>query len=630
MASSHGNFHGRPPFDSAVRPGQGAISVPSNKPNNPSSFQPHEFQSFTPHQRPFQSQINPSNLPPFDQTRQLNQPRIHQKRTYPTVQLQPQLQNTEIQQQRPILYHNEIQQQQRPNMYPNDIQQQRQSLYPNEIQQPGPNFHQSKIQQPLFSPVMSPYQMQPPADQSYNAPIQNPQMTNQDPNSISPSMMNLSLKSQNYSSVNILKGPTDLAAFDFPYQTIPLTSSKSENRSAICNPKFHQCTLNMVPQSSQLLSKCKLPFGVIVSPLRNLELNEHPVPIINTPQVVRCRRCRTYIHPWVLWVDQGTRWRCNVCFLSNDVPAFFDWNAEKNQPEDRYKRLELIHNVVEYIAPVEYLVRPPQPCIFYFIIDVSYAAVLSGMVQSAAKAIATILPLLPNLDGRTQIGFLCFDSSLHFFNLNPNNSSPQELVVSDLEDPFLPIPADLLVSIIESKDMIESLLNSLPDMFKFTQNSQNCLGKALLTAQKLMSPLGGKVLVLLNSLPNLDDGSLTIREDPSSLGTPKESALLKPAILFYKNLAVSCSPVHLSIDLFVFNTQYADIASLIGCAKYTGGSLYHFPSFSGSRAEDMDKLTAELRAVLTRPLGLEAVVRIRASRGLKLSPFHGNFFSSVN
>jgi protein transport protein SEC24 len=61
------------------------------------------------------------------------------------------------------------------------------------------------------------------------------------------------------------------------------------------------------------------------------------------------------------------------------------------------------------------------------------------------------------------------------------------LVVSDLEEVFLPRPAeDLLVNMSESREVIETLLQRLPEMFRSTQNTNNALGPALLAAQKLV------------------------------------------------------------------------------------------------------------------------------------------------
>ena len=43
-----------------------------------------------------------------------------------------------------------------------------------------------------------------------------------------------------------------------------------------------------------------------------------PVPVVNFGNcgVIRCRRCRTYMNPFVSWLDAGRRWRCNGSPLS--------------------------------------------------------------------------------------------------------------------------------------------------------------------------------------------------------------------------------------------------------------------------------------------------------------------------
>jgi hypothetical protein len=95
------------------------------------------------------------------------------------------------------------------------------------------------------------------------------------------------------------------------------------------------------------------------------------------------------------------------------------------------------------------------------------------------------------------------------------------LVVSDLEDMFLPIPCDLLVSLSESRPVIEKLLSSLPNMFKDTRESQNCLGRALQSAQKLIVCNHEHVFSLLSEfisylVPNWGESDCTT-ELPSQL-----------------------------------------------------------------------------------------------------------------
>lgn len=41
------------------------------------------------------------------------------------------------------------------------------------------------------------------------------------------------------------------------------------------------------------------------------------LPVIQSSVIVRCRSCRTYINPFVHFVDQR-RWKCNLCYRVND------------------------------------------------------------------------------------------------------------------------------------------------------------------------------------------------------------------------------------------------------------------------------------------------------------------------
>lgn len=74
-----------------------------------------------------------------------------------------------------------------------------------------------------------------------------------------------------------------------------------------------------------------------------------------------------------------------MCSMSNEVPQLFDWDQIRNQPGDRWARDELNHSVVEFVAPTEYMVRPPQPAVYVILIDVSHTAVQSGKPSRLVK-----------------------------------------------------------------------------------------------------------------------------------------------------------------------------------------------------------------------------------------------------
>eukprot|EP01051_Picozoa_sp_SAG22_P019567 SAG22_NODE_3657_length_1590_cov_1.606304_2_plen_197_part_00 len=119
---------------------------------------------------------------------------------------------------------------------------------------------------------------------------------------------------------------------------------------------------------------------------------------------------------------------------------------------------------VEFVAPAEYMVRPPQPPVYFFVIDVSYNAVTSGLLQSAVNSILRCLESLDgeHTGGRTKVGFLTFDSTLHFYNLKSTLSRPQMLVVSDVVQVFTPSNDGLLVDLADSAEVKGWPLTTLP------------------------------------------------------------------------------------------------------------------------------------------------------------------------
>ncbi|KAG0365139.1 COPII subunit, partial [Mortierella sp. AD032] len=407
---------------------------------------------------------------------------------------------------------------------------------------------------------------------------------------------------------------------------LPETSSITQSPFANCDPSYKRSTLNAIPATSQLLTKSRLPFGLVITPYRSVKEGDEPVPVVSDSIIARCRRCRTYINPFVKFVEGGQRWKCNMCYTLNEVPSSFDYDSQTQQPVDRWRRKELNHAVVEYIAPTEYMIRPPQPLVYMFVIDVSYPAIQCGMVATAATTILESLDRIPNDEGRTKVGIITVDSSIHFYNLQSPSGEPQMMVVSDLEEAFLPQPQDLLCNLSECRPVLEALLNRMSDMFKDTQNVGNALGPALNSAYKLVSPIGGKIMCLQASLPNLEAGALKMREDPKLLGTAKESSLLQSASSFYKSLAVECSKSQVCVDMFLFGSQYSDVATLSCLPRFTGGSTFFYPAFTAAKSEDALKFAHELAEFLSQRIALEAVMRVRASKGLRMSAFYGNFF----
>ncbi|XWS09704.1 hypothetical protein CRYUN_Cryun39dG0012100 [Craigia yunnanensis] len=416
------------------------------------------------------------------------------------------------------------------------------------------------------------------------------------------------------------------------YRTLPrpldgdvAPSSFVEMYPMNCDPRYLRLTTSAIPNSQSLVSRWHLPLGAVVCPLAEAPEGEE-VPVINfaSTSIIRCRRCRTYVNPYVTFTDAGRKWRCNICSILNDVPGEYFANLDATGRRiDLDQRPELIKGSVEFVAPTEYMVRPPMPPLYFFLIDVSISAVRSGMIEVVAQTIRSCLDELPGFP-RTQIGFITFDSTIHFYNMKSSLTQPQMMVVSDLDDIFVPLPDDLLVNLSESRNVVEAFLDSLPSMFQDNVNVESAFGPALKAAFMVMSQLGGKLLIFQNSLPSLGVGRLKLRGDDLRVyGTDKEHILRLPEDPFYKQMAADLTKYQIGVNVYAFSDKYTDIASLGTLAKYTGGQVYYYPSFqSGIHGE---KLRHELARDLTRETAWEAVMRVRCGKGIRFTSYHGNF-----
>ncbi|XP_074849558.1 protein transport protein Sec24B isoform X2 [Carettochelys insculpta] len=401
----------------------------------------------------------------------------------------------------------------------------------------------------------------------------------------------------------------------------PVPNLNSDLRKLNCSPDSFRCTLTNIPQTQALLNKAKLPLGLLLHPFRDLT----QLPVITSSTIVRCRSCRTYINPFVSFIDQR-RWKCNLCYRVNDVPEEFMYNPLTRSYGEPHKRPEVQNSTVEFIASSDYMLRPPQPAVYLFVLDVSHNAVESGYLTVVCQSLLENLEKMPG-DSRTRIGFITFDSTVQFYNLQEGLSQPQMLIVSDIDDVFLPTPDSLLVNLHESKELIKDLLTALPNMFTNTRETHSALGPALQAAFKLMSPTGGRVSVFQSQLPSLGAGLLHSREDPNQRSSTKVVQHLGPATDFYKKLALDCSGQQTAVDLFLLSSQYSDLASLACISKYSAGCIYYYPSFHHRHnPAQVEKLQKDLKRYLTRKIGFEAVMRIRCTKGLSIHTFHGNFF----
>ncbi|CDW57090.1 protein transport protein Sec24C [Trichuris trichiura] len=366
-----------------------------------------------------------------------------------------------------------------------------------------------------------------------------------------------------------------------------------------CNPKFVRATLYNAPISNDFLKQSALPFGLSITPMANLSAEERPLPVVNMGELgpVRCHRCKAYMCPFMTFFDGGRRFRCPFCSVSTEVPEqYFSHLDHTGRRIDAMERPELHLGSYEYVATKEYCKDGiwPQPPVFIFMLDVSYNAVRSGLVNKFCNNIKFLLHNLPTEHGKEsaiEVAFVTYDHSVHFYD-----ETPKMLVVNDVQEMFVPMGKNLFVRPSEAGAIIE-LTEKILTMFSENKVTEVVLGPALQAGIETLKAYGraGKLFVFHTSLPTLEaPGKLKSREDRKLLGTDKEK------VRRFQSM----------------------------CIRGMLEQLDWGPSFDiYAQAEvDGDRFLADLKHDLERPIIFDAIMRVRASQGLRPTDFFGNFY----
>ncbi|KAL6721448.1 COPII coat Sec23p-Sfb3p heterodimer component [Lecanora helva] len=429
-----------------------------------------------------------------------------------------------------------------------------------------------------------------------------------------------------------------------PPGAIPFVAVDQGNSS----PKFARLTLNTIPSSSDALSSTGLPLGLVLQPLAPLQAGETPVPVLDFGELgpPRCRRCRAYINPFMTFRSGGNKLVCNMCTFPNDVsPEYFAPTDPSGIRVDRAQRPELTTGTVEYLVPKEYWAKEPVGLRWLFVIDVTQDAVQKGFLAAFCAGILSALygedDDENNLEDEgtngenekkrplpqgSKVGFVTFDKTMHYFNCNERLDQAQMLVMSDVEEPFVPLGSDgLLVDPYKSKTIITALLRRLPDRFSQARNPEPVLLPTIESAVSALSSTGGKIICSLASLPTMGPGRLFLRDKNDLHGMETEKKLFQTEHPGFRKLAGKMVEGGVGIDFFIAAPagKYMDIATIGHLAAVSGGETFFYPNYIAPR--DSLRLEQEVKHTVIRETGYQALMKVRCSNGLQVSSYYGNF-----
>uniref|UniRef100_A0A674D365 SEC24 homolog C, COPII coat complex component n=1 Tax=Salmo trutta TaxID=8032 RepID=A0A674D365_SALTR len=356
------------------------------------------------------------------------------------------------------------------------------------------------------------------------------------------------------------------------------------------SPRFIRCTAYNMPCTADMAKQSQVPLAAVRH--THTHTHTHPLSPLTPPYIVdhgdggpiRCNRCKAYMCPYMQFIEGGRRFQCGFCSCVTEVPPhYFQHLDHTGKRVDCYDRPELSQGSYEFVATVDYCKnnKLPQPPSFIFFIDVSYNAVKSGMVNIVCQELKALLDYLPRenpeADSVVRVGFVTYNKVLHFYNVKSSLAQPQMMVVSDVSDMFLPLLDGFLVSVNDSRMVIESLLDQIPEMFADTRETETVFGPVIQAGLEALkaADCAGKLFVFHSTLPIAEaPGKLKNREDKKLVGTDKEKSLFQPQSGFYSNLSKECVAQGCCVDLFLFPNQYVDVATLGVVPVSTGVVLF--------------------------------------------------------
>lgn len=404
------------------------------------------------------------------------------------------------------------------------------------------------------------------------------------------------------------------------------------------SPRYIRCTSYNIPCTADMAKQSQVPLAAVIKPLATLPTDEAPPYLVDhgEPGPIRCNRCKAYMCPFMQFIEGGRRFQCCFCSCVTEVPPhYFQHLDHTGKRVDCYDRPELSLGSYEFLATVSYCKNNkfPNPPSFIFMIDVSYNAVKSGLVRLICEELKSLLDYLPregNMEeSAIRVGFVTYNKVLHFYNVKSSLAQPQMMVVSDVADMFVPLLDGFLVNVNESRTVIVSLLDQIPEMFADTRETETVFAPVIQAGMEALkaAECAGKLFIFHTSLPIAEaPGKLKNRDDRKLINTDKEKTLFQPQTSFYSNLAKDCVAHGCCVDLFLFPNQYLDVATLGVVPYQTGGTIYKYAYFQ--LETDQERFLNDLRKDVQKEVGFDAVMRVRTSTGIRATDFFGAFYMS--
>jgi hypothetical protein len=223
-----------------------------------------------------------------------------------------------------------------------------------------------------------------------------------------------------------------------------------------------------------------------------------------------------------------------------------------------------------------------------FVIEMSHAALRLGILEQVVPSLIETLSREQREGRLGKVAIIGMDSSLHFF------TKKDWQVMVDVDDPVVPFPRDVyFVDDVKELDSAKKMLHSASESSSGVRivrgsggahsagrssdhiplvmaHEGNCLGAALECCESLLEEEGGRVFVVMCSVPGFGVGSIapTIRKtrpgEEQAVKTPILTTAhhLGPRNPYFENLSKTLMGKSIVLEMFACTTAHVGLTAI--------------------------------------------------------------------
>lgn len=257
-----------------------------------------------------------------------------------------------------------------------------------------------------------------------------------------------------------------------------------------------------------------------------------------------------------------------------------------------------------------------------FAIDTSRASIGSGSFSAAVEAIKAFACNEDALKCYGKVGVMTYDRIIQFFALRNGHHDPQLVIMSDINDPFVPMQDALFFDPVACSSQFSALISSLHAMHQEPKIVESCFGAAVSVALDAVKPFGGRIVFFQTALPNYGPGALKSRDVGASAPSDKPHPLLFPQGDYYQKLGKAASEQGVAISLVCTPAGFIDLATIGQLVTLTSGVSWHLSKFNPQL--HTTKLVNDLVSWLGLPFAFDIILRVRCGSGLQAKAYFGH------